>query len=258
MQPLKFVSTVPNAHLVARIANILVNELKTEEEAIRVLDNVREKITHSFINQPDKTTDSCQQTLDVDNARQLSLRGGIDKAVAAKSVVDATVTYCLFFDGASRNNPGPAAAGAVLKDEKCGKLLWKAGKRLGDKQTCNFAEYSGLIMGLKKAIELNIRRLRVSGDSQLIVNQMKGTYKVKNQNLIPLHAEARRLLVNFDSFEINHVYRDQNSEADAIANQALNTGDIEYLDESLLGSQGISGKADSKEEAIGTKRPRME
>lgn len=122
-------------------------------------------------------------------------------------------------DGAARGNPGPASYGVVIRDGK-GELVAKLKKYIG-RMTNNVAEYYGLIAALDYAQSHNIRALRVESDSELMVKQMQGQYKVKSEDLRPLFERAKKMSLGFESFHINHVYREQNREADALANEAL-------------------------------------
>ena len=129
--------------------------------------------------------------------------------------------YTANVDGAARGNPGPAAYGVVIRRPD-GTVLESLGKKLGS-QTNNVAEYHALIAALDYAEARGIRRLRVRSDSLLLVQQMKGIYKVKHPGLKPLHERAQRLSRALESFAIEHVPRERNSEADALANAALDT-----------------------------------
>jgi ribonuclease HI len=122
-------------------------------------------------------------------------------------------------DGASRGNPGPSAIGVTLKDEDL-KLVATISARIGE-TTNNQAEYRALIAGLKKAIELGASQVQVRSDSELIVRQVKGQYRVKKEELKPLHAEARKLISLLAEFQISSVARAKNAEADKLANLAL-------------------------------------
>jgi len=126
-------------------------------------------------------------------------------------------------DGASRGNPGPAAIGIVLKNEKA-QLLSSISDSIGI-TTNNQAEYQALIAGLKKAISMGASAVEIRSDSELIVRQMLGIYRVKKQQLIPLHQEARRLAGSLASFKIISVSREENREADKLANMALDKSD---------------------------------
>src|ERR1700719_5434637 len=122
-------------------------------------------------------------------------------------------------DGGSRGNPGPASYGAVIRDPR-GEIIAKLKKYIG-RMTNNVAEYYGLIAALDYAQSHGIRALRVESDSELLVRQIRGHYKVKSPDLRPLFERAKKMSQTFDSFRIDHVYREQNTEADALANEAL-------------------------------------
>lgn len=127
--------------------------------------------------------------------------------------------YQANIDGGSRGNPGPAAYGVVIRDAK-GEVIARLKKYIGP-NTNNVAEYFGLIAALDYAQTHGIRALRVESDSELLVKQMRGQYKVKSGDLRPLHERARKMAQAFESFRIDHVYREQNREADQLVNQAL-------------------------------------
>ena len=125
----------------------------------------------------------------------------------------------VFSDGAARGNPGPAGAGAVLIDGS-GEVVARLGRFL-DRQTNNVAEYQGLLLGLRHALELGYREVEVRADSQLLIRQLKGEYAVKHPGLKPLHAEALRLLRGFEKFDLGHVPREENALADEMSNRAI-------------------------------------
>jgi ribonuclease HI len=127
--------------------------------------------------------------------------------------------YRANIDGGSRGNPGPASYGVVIRDPR-GEIVAKLKKYIG-RSTNNVAEYYGLIAALDYAQQHGIRALQVQSDSELLVRQMRGQYKVKSPELRPLYERARKMAQTFDSFKIEHVYREQNAEADALANEAL-------------------------------------
>ena len=131
----------------------------------------------------------------------------------------ATPAYRANIDGGSRGNPGPAAYGVVLRDP-AGAVVAKLKKYIG-RATNNVAEYYGLIAALDYAQSHGIRALCVESDSELLVKQMRGQYKVKSEELRPLFERARKMAQTFESFRIDHVYRERNAEADALANEAL-------------------------------------
>jgi ribonuclease HI/probable phosphoglycerate mutase len=128
--------------------------------------------------------------------------------------------FCkLFTDGASRGNPGEAGAGIVLLDNNNQELAARS-SYLGQ-CTNNSAEYESLLLGLRTALELGCTQLAVHMDSQLIVRQIQGQYKVKNAGLKPLFEQATALLAKFDQWTIDHVPREQNKRADELANQGI-------------------------------------
>lgn len=129
-------------------------------------------------------------------------------------------TMVLFCDGASRGNPGPASYGFVLIEN--GEIVVQEGRKIG-LHTNNVAEYQGLIHGVKKALSLGVTELTVKCDSELMVRQLNGRYKVKAPHLIPLFQEARQALGQFRKVEVVHVRREENTLADALANQALDS-----------------------------------
>ena len=122
-------------------------------------------------------------------------------------------------DGASRHNPGPAAIGATIKDES-GRLVASISRSIG-RATNNQAEYQALIAALEKAIKLGARQVDIRLDSELVVKQVKGRYRVKNAALRPLYLKVGELLSQLEGFTIKNVPREQNAEADRLANKAL-------------------------------------
>jgi ribonuclease HI len=125
----------------------------------------------------------------------------------------------LFTDGGARGNPGPAAYGFVLETED-GTVLAAEGEAIGV-ATNNVAEYSGLVAGLKKALELHVPDVEVVSDSELLVKQMRGEYRVKNEALRALFVEASALARDLASVEYRHVKRAHNELADRLVNEAL-------------------------------------
>ena len=125
-------------------------------------------------------------------------------------------------DGGARGNPGPAGYGALLQDE-AGHILAELSEFLGN-HTNNYAEYSGLLGCLQWALDHNHRRLRVVSDSELMVKQIQGKYKVNSPDLRPLWEEARRRIAQLDRFEISHALRHKNKAADQLANDAMDRG----------------------------------
>ncbi len=136
--------------------------------------------------------------------------------------------FTLHTDGGSRGNPGIAACGFDLLDGD--EVVLSGGWYLGE-TTNNQAEYSGLIWGLTNALEEGVRTLDIRLDSDLLVRQVKGEYKVKNAALKPLFAQVKDLLGRFDSYSIEHVYREKNTVSDARVNEAMDAADAvgDYL-----------------------------
>ena len=125
----------------------------------------------------------------------------------------------LYTDGACRGNPGQGGAGAVLVDET-GEIVATVRHSLGH-CTNNIAEYKALIFGLEEALKKRYGQLNIFLDSELLVNQIKGSYKVKNENLKTLMSEVRKLLSYFDSYKVEHIDRSLNQMADKLANEAI-------------------------------------
>lgn len=124
-------------------------------------------------------------------------------------------------DGGARGNPGPAAIGVVVRSGD--EVVAEISERIGE-ATNNVAEYRALIAGIAKAGELGASDVELIGDSELVVRQVRGEYKVKNAGIKPLHAETLAALDGFDSWSIEHVRREDNADADALVNQALDAG----------------------------------
>jgi ribonuclease HI len=122
-------------------------------------------------------------------------------------------------DGGARGNPGPAAIAAVVTTPD-GEILEQRGERIGA-ATNNVAEYRALLLGIERARELGADEVEIVGDSELVVRQVKGEYKVKDAGLKPLHQRAQQALRDFERWSIRHVRRDDNEAADLLVNEAL-------------------------------------
>jgi ribonuclease HI len=122
-------------------------------------------------------------------------------------------------DGGARGNPGPAAIAAVVQGED-GRVLEERSEAIG-KATNNVAEYRALLLGIDRAAVLGATSLELVGDSELIVRQVKGEYKVKDENLRALHSKVKEALRGFDDWSIRHVRREENAEADRLVNEEL-------------------------------------
>jgi ribonuclease HI len=146
--------------------------------------------------------------------------------------------YRANIDGGSRGNPGPASYGVVIRDPR-GEIVARLKKYIG-RMTNNVAEYYGLIAALDWAQSNQVRALRIESDSELLVRQMRGQYKVKSEDLKPLFERAKKMSQTFSLFRIDHVYREQNAEADALANEAMDE------------ASGKSPKSSPREESSAT------
>eukprot|EP00611_Tribonema_gayanum_P001813 TRINITY_DN11322_c0_g1_i4.p1 TRINITY_DN11322_c0_g1~~TRINITY_DN11322_c0_g1_i4.p1 ORF type:complete len:455 (+),score=107.60 TRINITY_DN11322_c0_g1_i4:104-1468(+) len=162
-------------------------------------------------------------------ARHLSLPAAFPMAAAAPAPaarpvvnISTDVDGTIWFDGGSRGNPGIAGAGACLKG-KMEELIWEGCEYVGNHGTNNQAEYTGMIIGLRAALQHGCRRLAVVGDSKLIINQMKGTWQCNNANILPLYRRACGLATQFQHISWHHVLREYNKHADMLANQAMDT-----------------------------------
>jgi len=147
----------------------------------------------------------------------LSEEGGGSGAPEASGA--APVRVRVNVDGGARGNPGPAAIGAVVCDEDGNELLAE-GRTIGE-ATNNVAEYRALLYGIELAERLGAGAVELIGDSELIVRQVEGRYKVKDSGLRELHGQVREALKAFDEWSIRHVRREHNAAADALVNQAL-------------------------------------
>jgi ribonuclease HI len=163
--------------------------------------------------------------------------------------------YTANIDGAARGNPGPASYGVVVRSPD-GKLLESLGKYIG-RHTNNVAEYYALIAALDYAAASGIKRLRVLSDSQLIVNQMKGLYKVKHPDLRPLHERAKKQASGLEAFTIQYIPREENSDADAAANAALdNTGGVKAAYSSAPVGESSPARTESRTPLSATRKIR--
>jgi len=136
------------------------------------------------------------------------------------TMIDPSKKYILRFDGGARGNPGTAGAGMALFDDT-GQEIWCGWKFLGQSMSNNQAEYYAVVLGMQCALSLGVKRIECQGDSQLIVKQLNGQYKVKNEGLRKLWEASQTIIREFDSCEMKHVLRADNKRADALANTAM-------------------------------------
>jgi len=159
-------------------------------------------------------------------ASQPGLFDAVETPIKTAGPKGHSTMYC---DGACSGNPGDSGIGVAinLSDEDAEALnkdkSYTISEYIGT-ATNNIAEYSALIRGLEKANSLGIKRIKVFLDSELVVKQLKGIYKVKNKNLMPLWQQANDLLKNFESCQVSHIPRDHNAEADALARKGIKKG----------------------------------
>ncbi len=129
--------------------------------------------------------------------------------------------WILRFDGGSRGNPGIAGSGSVLYKNRVGNEVWSSYNYLGNDKTNNYAEYMGLIEGLRWINKKKLNNIVIEGDSDLVIKQMSGIYKVKSENLMKLNREALELIKNVEGVKLRHIPREENSRADHLSNLAM-------------------------------------
>ena len=183
-----------------------------EEEAVEILQALME--------QPDSVFHTCLPGYAPEQIKK-TLLWTLKRIQPKASAVSPSPlpTLSLYTDGASRGNPGEAGAGAVILDEKGGEV--QALSQYLGQCTNNVAEYQALILGLSQAVKLKGKTISIFLDSQLIVRQVQGLYKVKNKALQPLFSQVKELLKKFEKFEISHIPRSENKRADQLANQGI-------------------------------------
>ena len=141
------------------------------------------------------------------------------EAAAPATVSGADAEAILWTDGAARGNPGPSGIGALLTN-RSGRTLAEVSDYIGE-TTNNVAEYRALLAGLERALQIGVRSVEVRADSQLMIRQLEGLYKVKMPHLKPLFEKAKQLLARFESHRLRHVPREENSGADRLANLGI-------------------------------------
>lgn len=130
------------------------------------------------------------------------------------------MTVVLYFDGSSKRNPGRGGAGAVLytQTDTNRSEMFALSHFVGENVTNNFAEYTGLVIGLTECLKRGVKQLCVKGDSLLVIQQMRGVYKVKSENLKGVYTQAKDLASQFEAIQFIHVYREENTRADELSN----------------------------------------
>jgi ribonuclease HI len=155
----------------------------------------------------------------LETAATLVASGGNGSAIVAEPAGPTYHRIRVYSDGVSRGRSNLAGAGAILV-EPSGQVVDRLGKFLG-KQTTNFAEYSGLLLGLRRAAELNVAEVEVFADSELMIRQLGGRFQVRSTSLRPLYEESLRLLNGFQRVKLVHVPREMNRAADEMSNRAI-------------------------------------
>lgn len=190
------------------------------------------ELTERFLGVLERTLDLKQTTKELNiseaRAREIisKLRSGLAARTPAKTAPRKAAPpkageYTVFVDGAARGNPGEAGAGAVITGPD-GVIVKEVREYLGV-ATNNVAEYRALLMALNETLAMGIKKVRICADSELMVKQVNGVYRVKNEGLKPLYSEAVRLLKGFSSYSVTHVRREKNKEADRLANEAVDS-----------------------------------
>jgi len=165
-------------------------------------------------------------------------RSGRSSGALFSSPKKPTHYVIAYTDGGARGNPGPAGFGVYVTDQDGNRVVGLS-EYLGQ-QTNNFAEYSALVAALEWALRNEHRAVQVVSDSELMVKQLRGIYKVRNENLQPLFEKAQRLIAQLEWFEVKHVLREQNREADRLANEAMDKGSGKTT--KPAGATGASGE----------------
>ena len=187
----------------------LYKRFKTKKEAEKFIEDCAIKLE----NPPEKKTKKEKPIIEINSEGYFILKDSqTDKL------------HLLQFDGASDPNPGPSAGGAVLFHPGTTDPVFERYEFIPH-ATNNEAEYNGLIIGLQEAADAGIKNLLIEGDSNLIINQFAGTWKIKAQNLASLHKTARALLSHFDFVAIKHIPREQNAHADRLTNEGVKQQD---------------------------------
>lgn len=134
--------------------------------------------------------------------------------------MSSSLPFTLYFDGSSKHNPGRGGAGAVLYEQSDPNRseIFTLSHFVGENVTNNAAEYTGLIIGLAECLKIGVKKLCVKGDSLLVIQQMRGVYKVKSENLKGLYTQAKDFASQFEAIEFIHVYREENKRADELSN----------------------------------------
>jgi len=211
-----FVDKSMNGRAIGLAKDAIDNDSMIEE-----VDNAT--VTTTIEKDESKDEDTEQQNIDNFTPATTPHNYKEETPVQQSESISPDKTYVLRFDGGSRGNPGTAGCGMVLYDTLDGAEIWSGYQYLGESNTNNEAEYMGLITGLQCAKSLGIQNIVVQGDSQLILRQLEGRYKVKSPNLKVYYEEALSVSREFTSFETSHIERARNARADELANLAMDS-----------------------------------
>ena len=153
----------------------------------------------------------------------------------AKPTIEVSNMKKIQFDGASKGNPGPMGIGVVLFDDA--RIVGTISERLANNGTNNIAEYTALLRGIKKARELGWKKFSIEGDSELVIKQVKGIYRVRTQHLKELYNQVKQELAKIDSYDIRWIPRERNAEADRLSKEALESGKRSGGKKELIGTR---------------------
>lgn len=195
----------------SRLSNLYIIYNVTLKPGTKIIPQER-YTTYKFI----KMNELAGYHLDEASLTALEIEGDEGQQASHKSVANSATVYV---DGCSRGNPGPSGVGYHIVSPN-GAVLASGGEFIGF-ATSRVAEYYGLKLGCEKAIELGLKSVRFVGDSLMMINQMNGIYKVKNQDILTIYREVKELLNNFEACAFTHVAREQNAKADEQANHAV-------------------------------------
>lgn len=195
---------------------IMVGDTPGELRAAKSCGAFAVGVLSGVVNQANKQILDAEADLVINSLAELTVADSIQKA--NNGINNNMKEVVLFSDGASRGNPGEASVGVVL--EEAGKEVATISKTLGV-ATNNYAEYQAMVEGLQKALELGYTKVVANADSELMIKQLNGEYKVKSENVRPLFAKVKELEAQFELIQYNHIKRDLNKRADKLANMAL-------------------------------------
>ena len=219
----EFIKDIPNINYIYIKTDTLIAESRVIERSRKGESNISFDYLQRCCNYHETWFDSLSNYLEINGNINInnepSYVNQIIKSFEDFIEINKKNYYILMFDGGSRGNPGPSGCGYVIYDNN-NKIVHEDKLYLGI-QTNNYAEYMGVIQGLRKAVELKINHLIIKGDSLLVIKQLNGSYKVNSDNIKPLYISAQNFITNIDKIEFIHIKREMNSVADKLANIAM-------------------------------------